>query len=50
LVIKALAIVIKYLQEDFAGEVVDSHSPVRCPVLIAVVNQGANVAFRWNVS
>ena len=29
LVIKALAIVIEYLQEDFAGEFVDCHSPVR---------------------
>jgi len=49
LVNKALEIVIEYLQENFAREVVDCHSPVR-PVLITGVNQGANVSFRWNVS
>jgi hypothetical protein len=28
-ILKAPVIVIEYLQEDFAGEVVDCHSPVR---------------------
>ena len=49
-ILKYLVIVIEYLQEDFAGEVVDCHRPARRPVLIFRVDERTNVSFQRNVS